>query len=219
VKNRSFISWVALALLCVAPIAKAQGGAPQGTANANKIAVVRVLDAIGTTAEGKQAQAEIQSQFAPRSAEIDAINKQIEDLQKKLQAGANTLSEDEKSRTQRQIEMLGRKLQRTQEAVQDELNGARADVLDRLGKKMLDVVNRYATENGYGVVIDASNQQAMTVIYASKQVDITDEVVKLYDQQFPVRAGATRPPATNPPATNPPPKRPGGNQKFGLVCD
>jgi outer membrane protein len=216
VKNRYFISCVALALLCVAPIAKAQGGAPQGTANSNKIAVVRVLEAITACAEGKQANAEIQSRFAPRTAEIDGINKQIEDLQKKAQAGANTLSEEEKSRMQRQGELLSRKLQRTQDDVQDEFNAAKADVLDRLGKKMLDVVNRFATENGYGVVIDASNQQAMTVLYASKQVDITDEVVKLYDQQFPVRAGAapaTRPPGgTPPPTTNPPPKRPGGNQ-------
>jgi outer membrane protein len=216
VKNRSIISCVALALLCVAPVVKAQGGAPPAGANANKVAVVRVLEAIGTTAEGKAAQAEIATRFGPRTAEIDGINKQIEDIQKKLQAGANTLSEDEKSRMQRQGEMLGRKLQRTQDDVQDEVNAARADVLDRLGKKMIDVVNRYATENGYGVVIDASNQQSMTVLYASKQVDITDQVVKLYDQQFPVRAAAapaTRPPGQNPPpTTNPPPKRPGGNQ-------
>jgi outer membrane protein len=215
VKNRSIVSCVALALLCVAPVVKAQGGAPPAGANANKIAVVRVLEAIGTTAEGKQAQVEIANRFAPRTAEIDSINKQIEDLQKKAQAGANTLSEDEKSRMQRQGEMLSRKLQRTQDDVQDEVNAARADLLDRLGKKMIDVVNRYATENGYGVVIDASNQQSMTVLYASKQVDITDEVVKLYDQQFPVRAAsapAPKQPGTTPPATNPPAKRPGGNQ-------
>ena len=214
-KNRSIISCVALALLCVAPVIKAQGGAPPAGANANKIAVVRVLEAIGSTAEGKQAQADIATRFAPRSAEIDGINKQIEDVQKKLQAGANTLSEDEKSRMQRQGEMLARKLQRTQDDVQDEVNAARADVLDRLGKKMIDVVNRYATENGYGVVIDASNQQSMTILYAAKHMDITDEVVKLYDQQFPVRAASATPPkqpGTPPPTTNPPPKRPGGNQ-------
>ncbi len=213
-KNRAIISWVALALLCVTPVAKAQAGAPQGAANANKIATVRVLEAISATAEGKQSVAEIQSQFAPRTAEIDGIRKQIDDIDKKLQAGQNTLSDEEKSRMTRQGEMLQHKLQRTQEEVQEEVNAARADVLDRLGKKMVDVVNRFATENGYGVVIDASNQQTMTVVYASKQVDITDEVVKLYDQQFPVRAAAAPAPKQpgTPPAQTPPAKRPGGNQ-------
>jgi outer membrane protein len=213
-KNRSFISWVALAFLCVAPVAKAQTGAPQGAANANKIATVRVLEAISLTAEGKQASAEIQSQFAPRSAEIDGIRKQIDDLDKKLQAGQNTLSDEEKGRMTRQGEMLQHKLQRAQEEVQEEVNAARADVLDRLGKKMVDVVNRFAAENGYGVVIDASNQQAMTVLYASKQVDITDQVVKLYDQQFPIRASTAPAPKQPgpPPAQNPPAKRPGGQQ-------
>ncbi len=216
-KNRSFISWVALALLCVTPVAKAQGGAPQGaaTANASKVAVVRMLDAIAATAEGKQASAEIQSQFAPRTAEIDGIRKQIDDIDKKLQAGANTLSEEEKARMQRQGEMLQHKLQRTQDEVQEEINATRADTIDRLGKRMLDVVNRFATENGYGVVIDASNQQSMMVLYASKQVDITDGVVKLYDQQYPVHATAapaTRPPGQQPPPQNPPAKRPGGQQ-------
>ena len=213
-KNRAVISSVALALLCVTPAVKAQTGAPQGAANTNKIAVVRMLEAISSTAEGKQAIAEINSQFAPRTAEIDGIRKQIDDLEKKAAAGSNTLSEEEKARLQRQGEMLNRKLQRTTDEVQDEVTAARSDVIDRLGKRMLDVVNHYATENAYGVVIVASNQQAMTILYASKQVDITDAVVKLYDQQYPVRA-ATPPakqPGQQPPAQNPPAKRPGGQQ-------
>lgn len=213
-KNRAFLPWVALAFLCVAPAAKAQtntSNAPQG-ANAGKVAVVRMRDALQSTAEGKQAMAEIQSTLiAPRQSEMAAVQKQIDDLNKKYQAGQNTLSEDEKARMQRQGDLLTNKLKRMTDELQDEAGAAQADAVDRLGKRLMDVVHNYATENGYGVVIDGSNQQTMLVLYASKQVDITDEIVKLYDQQFPVRT--TPAPAPKQPGQQqqqPPAKRPGG---------
>jgi hypothetical protein len=46
------------------------------------------------------------------------------------------------------------------------------------------------------------------VVYASTNIDITAEIIKLYDQAYPAKAGAapaTKPPATTPkPATQPP---------------
>jgi hypothetical protein len=58
--------------------AQAAGGAsPAGT---DKIGVVDVRQAIVSTAEGKQASAELQSQFAGRKNELGALSKQIATL-------------------------------------------------------------------------------------------------------------------------------------------
>jgi len=214
VKNRAFISWVALAFLCVAPAAMAQGGATQGAASSNKIAVIRMREAITATAEGKQAQAELQSKYAPMQADLQNTQKQIDDISKQLQAGANTLSDEEKARKNAQGELLQHKYQRLLEELQEESTADQNDVVNRIGKRLLDVEERYARENGYTLVIDSSAGQTMVVMYFAKQIDITDEVVKLYDQQFPVKAAATTPPKQpgTPPAQNPPAKRPGGNR-------
>jgi hypothetical protein len=49
------------------------------------------------------------------------------------------------------------------------------------------------------------------VLYRAQQLDITQEIVKLYDQQYPVKAGAAAPaqkPAS--PPAQAPAKKPGG---------
>ena len=64
---------------------------------------------------------------------------------------------------------------------------------------MLDVLDRYARENGYTAVLDTS-AQGSPVIYGSSQADITQDVVRLYDQAYPVKGGA---PAASTPAPKP----------------
>jgi outer membrane protein len=207
---------MALAALGMAPAAFAQTGttgAPPAGPAPSKIAILNVRSAIVGTAEGKQASAELQSRFAARQTEMDSIRKQMDDLEKQLTAGANTLSEEEKARKERAGQILGKQLQHKQEEYQDEVTAAQSDAIDVIGRKMMDVIDRYARENAIAVVIDSSGQ-ATPVLYRAAAIDITDSIVKLYDAQYPIRAGSTtpaKPPATNPPpTTNPPPKRPGG---------
>ncbi len=214
-KNRAFLPWVALVLLCVSPAVKAQtnaSNASQGaSANAGKIGIVRMQYAIVNTAAGKQASAEINSQFAPKRVEMDGVKKNIDDINKQLSTAGSMLSEDEQAKKERQLKVLQDKYQRLVEEIQEEGNAAEADAVELIGKRMMDVVSRYSKENGYSVVIDGSNQQAMTVLYAATQVDITDDVINLYDKQYPVKAAAAPAPAPKQPGQTPPPaKKPGG---------
>jgi outer membrane protein len=217
VKIRAILTLATLTVMSAAPAVMAQtGGTSQAPASAsgatpNKIAVLDIQAAIGNTAEGKQAAAELQSTFAPRGAELDAIQKQIGDIDKKLQSGANTLNDEEKARLQAQGQLLQNKWKRNSDQVNEEANAARSEILDRIGRKMVDVVDRYSRENAIGVVIDSSGQ-TNPVLYRATQLDITAEIVKLYDQQYPVKAAAASAPKTNPPATNPPAKKPGGQE-------
>jgi hypothetical protein len=78
---------------------------------------------------------------------------------------------------------------------------------------MIDVLDRYARENGYVVVLDTSAQNT-PILFASTGVDVTQDIVRLYDQAYPVKGGApaattpaARPaqrPAVQPPAAKPP---------------
>jgi outer membrane protein len=192
----------AATLFVPAAIAWAQGGA--ATAAPTKIATINIRNAIIGTAEGKEASAELQSQFAPKQTEMQAMQKQYEDIQNRLSTGDRTLSDEEKARLQRQADLLTHKLQRSQDDLNEELQAAQGDILDRIGRKMLDVVDRYARENGFAVVLDTS--QSSLVVYGANQVDITTQIVQLYDQAYPVRPPATSTPR---PAPQTPPKNPG----------
>ena len=200
---------VALIGFVAAQAQSAPANTPASSATAtNKVGVISVRQAIVTTAEGKQASAELQSQFAARQSELENMNKQINDLRQRLSAGQNTLSQEEQGRLTRQGEALAKQLQRKQEDYQEDVNAAQQDVIDRIGRKMMDVLDRYARENGYVAVFDTS-AQGSNIIYASNQVDVTQEIIRLYDQAYPVKASATpAKPATAKPAPTTTPTKP-----------
>lgn len=187
-----------LAALLATPAVWAQAAAPAGS----KVGVINVQAAIASTAEGKQAAAELQSQFAPRTTELQNMQKQIEDLRNRLQTGQSTLSDEEKARLSREGDQLTRGFQRKQQEFQDDTNEAQQDVVNRIGRKLVEVLNKYSKDNGYSVVLDDSSQQT-PVLFAANQIDITQDIIRLYDQSYPVKTAAAAPkPAPRPaPAT------------------
>ncbi|HEX3372362.1 MAG TPA: OmpH family outer membrane protein [Candidatus Acidoferrales bacterium] len=208
VNSRYLSTAAALAILCLAPV---RGVRAQGAANAaaapTKIAVINVRNAIVATAEGKQAQAQLQSQFAPKQSELQGLQKQVEELQRRMSDGARTLSDEEKAKMQREGELLSRRLQRGNDDLNEELNAAQGEIVDGIGRKMLEVMDRYSRENGYVAVLDTS-AQGSPVVYASSSSDITQEIVRLYDQAYPVKNGAAAAPASPKPAAPAPAKKP-----------
>jgi outer membrane protein len=194
---------VAACLLGTAAI-KAQGAAAAGTGAAVKIGVISVRQAIVSTAEGKQASAELQSQFAPRQNELEGLNKQLTDIRQKLSLG-DKLSQDEQARLTRQGEVLTRQLERKQQEYQEDVNAAQGDVVDRIGRKMVDVLDRYSRENGFVAVFDSSAQNT-PILFASTSIDLTQDIVRLYDQAYPIKGGTAEKPKTTPkPAAAQPP--------------
>src|SRR5260370_29024705 len=190
VNLRSKGTWAALAVIFLATLAgiRAQSTGSAAASAPTKIAVLNVRNAIVATAEGKQAQAQLQSQFAPKQNELQTTQKQIEDIQRRLNEGARTLSDDEKAKLQRQGELLTRRLQRDNDGLNEELNAAQGEIIDGIGRKMLDVLDRYAQENGFVAVFDTS-AQGSPVIYGSASGDITQGVGRLYDQSYPAKNG------------------------------
>lgn len=189
-----------LAALLVTPVVWGQSSG----AAAQKIGVINIQAAIAGTAEGKQAAAELQSQFAPRSTELTNLQKQIEDIRTRLQTGQTTLSDDEKARLQREGDQLTRSLQRKQQDDQDDSNEATQEVVQRIGRKMMDILDKYAKDNSYSVILDTSSQQT-PVLFNASQIDVTQEIIRLYDQSYPVKTGAAATP-TRPSSSRTAPK-------------
>ena len=142
----------------------------------------------------------MQSQFAPRQTELDNLRKQIEDLQTRLRTTSNTLSDEEKARLAREGDQLTRTYQRKQQESQDDYTEAEREVVDRIGRKMIDVLDKYSTDNGYILILDTSAQNT-PVIFAAKTTDVTQDIIKLYDQSYPVKNAAAARPTTPRPTT------------------
>lgn len=200
------LATTALAALLAAPAAfsQAQAAAP-ATAPApapTKVGIIGVRQAIVNTAEGKQASAELQSQFAPRQTELESLRKQVAEAQAKGQQ--QTTPDDEKARLARAIDAWTRAFQRKQTELQEDVQAAEGEVYDRIGRKMMEIVDRVARENGIAVVLDVSAQSS-PIVYAAPTIDITQEIVRLYDAAHPIKGAAPAPrPAAQPGQTRPP---------------
>jgi outer membrane protein len=161
------------------------------TPAAPKVGVINMLQAISSTAEGKQASDQLQAQFAARQQELESLTKQINDLQQRLNGGVS-LSDDERARLNGQGGRLERELERKKNAYQEDLNTAQGEAVNSIGTKMMEIVNRYALEQNYTEILDSSAQNSQ-LLYVAKNVDITQDIVRLYDQAHPLKSASAAP--------------------------
>jgi outer membrane protein len=158
-----------------------------------KVAIIYVQNALLQSGEGKKAAAELQGKFNPRGAALEKRQADIQAMQEQLKKGAATMSDDAKNKLARQIEADGKSLQRDADDLNADAEQEQSRVFQDLVAKLNAVVAQYATQNGYAIVLDVSNQQS-PILWAAASTDITGDIVKLYDQAHPV-AAAPAPPA------------------------
>ena len=192
----------------MAGIAMAQAAAPATMSAPTKVGVIQIQAALAATKEGQKAAAELEVKLAPRKKELEGKQSEIKDLQDRLQKGGNTLSDSAKEDLTRNIDAKTKSYNRQLEDAQAELEQEQQKLVNVLGQKMMAVIDKFAQQNGFAIVLDVSNQNT-PVLYASNTVDITKEVIDLYDKTVftatPAAARPAAPAASKPPATAPAP--------------
>ncbi|TAM79465.1 MAG: OmpH family outer membrane protein [Acidobacteria bacterium] len=177
----------------------------QSSPAGDKIAVVDIQQAILGTAEGKQALQDLQKKYQPRETEINQRQEDVQNMQQQLQKQMTTLSADEQRRMQHDLQEKQTVLQRLEQDAQSSFQYDRDTVMRELGQKMVKVIDQYASGHGYALVIDGSQ---VPVYYAAKGVDITPEIVKLYDSANPAQASSSPAGSSGSAATPRAPARP-----------
>jgi outer membrane protein len=169
-----------------------------------KLAVINIQQAIAQTGEGKQALDAITKKYEPKRQTLQRQQDEINALQDQITKQGPTLSDDESARLRRELDQKQRLFKRDQDDDQADWQADNQDAVQRIGQKMVKVINDYAQKNGYALVLDDSQ---LPVYYVAKGVDITDPIVKLYDQANPASgaSAASAPTATRPAAAKPKP--------------
>ncbi len=181
---------VVVALLFLSTLATAQSD--------SKIGVMNVLQAIVECSEGKHANDEFQKKYEAKREELSQRQKELEALQQQLRSQSSTLSDDSRAALVRSVEVKTTELQRAQEDAEKDFNDLRNQIFGRIGSKMAPLVQQYAKENNFTLIIDSSSQ-ATQLSYIDPAVDITQEVIKRFDRAQ--VSGGSSTPAAKPPAT------------------
>lgn len=198
--------------------ALAWGQTPAAGAPAGKIGVINIQQAIFGTAEGKNALAELQKKYQPRQQDLQRQQEEVQTLQDQLQRQQTTLSDAERIRLGRELAEKQKLFERAREDTQADIQEDRQDVINRIGQKMVQIVNDYAKQRGYSLILDAQipiyggsqvTDAQIPIYFAAEDVNISDAIVKQYDAAFPAASSAT-PAAAKPSggAATPSPKSP-----------
>jgi outer membrane protein len=165
----------------------------------SKIAVINIQGAIVSTQDGKRAAADLEAKFAPKRKEVDARQAEINGLKAELQKGENTMSEQSKQELIRKIDSESKSLQRDMEDDQSDLQQAQQEAVQKIAQKMTVVISEYAKANGFVLVLDDSSPQT-PILFASNTIDITKDIIDLYDKNSGPASAPAQPPAAKTPS-------------------
>ncbi len=152
-----------------------------GAASAQvKVAIVNFQKAIIDTAEIKKAQADLEAKYKPRTAELEKLQKELQDIQSQIQSGK--LNQQAEQELQARGQRRQREYQRVGEDLQGDVDRERNDILQKAGQRMNAIVKKIAEERGFDVVIDVTN-----TVYYKPALDITADAQKAFDAAYPVK--------------------------------
>lgn len=174
-------------------------------AQTQKIALIDMQAAITNTKEGQAQIAELQKKYAPKEQDFQKRSQEVQARQDQLKKTQNTISDEARATLDAEIKKLTTALQRDGDDAQADSEADQQTMLRGIGGKMMQVITKYAQDNGIQIVFDSSSQPNNLICCSSAQ-DITRDVIALYDKTNPA-SGATAAPAATRPAT-PPASRP-----------
>jgi len=210
--------------LGLAMISSAQTAAPPPT----KVGIIHIQNAILGTKDGQKALQDLEARSAPKKKELEKRQGDILALQEQLNKSSNVGGEEAKQKLMREIDQKKKAFSRDVDDAQADLDQENQKVLNELGGRIMAVLDKYSNDNGYTLILDVSNQQTSPVLFAASGIDVTREIIALYDKNAPgmtsvppVKPGAVSPvkpgstpapkPAAPPTATPPPAApKPGG---------
>jgi Skp family chaperone for outer membrane proteins len=146
-----------------------------------RVAILNPQQALLATDDGKAADAAMQRKFGAEGARISEQQREIDALQAQLHDETARTPPPDTAALEARIAALTARHRRAAEDLQHDFERERTRVLKDLAAKLLAIVDRYAKQKHFEVVLDVGDPQT-SVYWRAEATDITAEVAKLYNQ-------------------------------------
>jgi len=145
----------------------------QASAQADlKVGYVSVARIFSASPQKAAAEKTIQKEFAAREEKMKGLQSEAQALHEKYNREAITMSEKELQDLQEKMLTVERKLKWEQSIFQDDLKIRRQQILADVEKKIQKAINKIAQDGKFDMIVSDG------VVFASKRVDLTDEVLE-----------------------------------------
>lgn len=168
---------------------------PSSVIPAAKLAWINLEAVIFSCEEGKREFTEIQKFVDAKNSELEALKKELDNLRNKLSVQGSKLTDEAREDLENEIEAKNTRLQRFQEDTQKEIDNRRVRTTNYIGRRMLPVIEKVSKEKGLAAVFYFNSSRDAWV---DPSLNLTDEIVKAYNQTYPVSAAKAPAPASKP---------------------
>jgi outer membrane protein len=165
-----------LAVACVAAVAGAQTTA--APVAVPKIGVINVERLVQESALGKEAFNRVKKLNDQKKEEADKLSKELRDMEQKLADQGQALAEDKRDSLQKSYQEKAIAFKRFQDDANRDLEAAQKKELSELERRVFPVINQVGKEKGFTLVF---NKFQSGLVYVDDSVDITDDVLKVFN--------------------------------------
>jgi len=177
---------------------------PPPALTGTKVGTININGAVFGSNEGQKEMDVLSKKFEPKQSALKSQNDELDALKKQLSTQSAALNEEAQNTLKKQIESKQKTFDRDMQDAQEDFQNQSRDVFERILGKMAPMIVKYASENGYGLILDKSNQWPQSpILISGDAVDITKQVVDIYNAQSGVPAPAASGAAAKPSASKP----------------
>ena len=159
------------------PATPAASSAQTATLRVGLVDVQRVL---ARSAAGVSAREQLEREKASMQKEMDAKRQELEKLRDEIEKRGPLMTADARREKQDLFERKRRDAARLGDDFQKELEKKEQALLQRVLQDLSGVVERVGKERGYHLIVE---RRGAVVLYAAAEADLTDEVIRAYDQE------------------------------------
>ena len=184
---KRFVLTVAAALVAAAAGAQGSTGAVTPGGAPMKIGVINVERLVQESALGKEAFNRVKKLNDAKKEEGERLQKELRDMEQKLADQGAALAEDKRDALQKSYQEKAIAFKRFQDDANRELEASQKKELSELERRVFPVINQVGKDKGFTLIF---NKFQSGLVYAEDTVDITDDVLKVFNTTVAVPAAS-----------------------------
>lgn len=174
-------AWVRALTVTAAALAALSSPAPAQTpVPSARIGFIDVQRVLARSAAGVAAREQLEREKAGMQREMDGKRKELETLRDEIEKKGPLMAAEARREKQDQFERKRRDAARLVDDFQKELEKKEGQLLQRVLLDLTGVIDKVGKDRGYHIILE---KRGASVLYAVPDADVTDEVIRAYDQQ------------------------------------
>jgi Skp family chaperone for outer membrane proteins len=133
--------------------------------------------------EGKRQLQALNAWANQRSDEVEAMRDRMEELSRQLENQRAVASPDALKRLEAELLQAQRDLEDAARVLKRDFDNKQRELLAQVAFRIREIAREYAEANGFDAIFMLESQP---MVYIKDSVVITDAVIEIYDEQFPI---------------------------------